>query len=139
MTEILAAAELDMQWHTLPTTAPLENPDDFEVQALKEIHLWLSYVPPRYRSSYFAHIWGGGYAAGYYAYLWSEMLDDAAYQWFVDHGGLTRANGDRLRQMVLSRGNTEELGKMYEAWLGGPPQIEPMLKYRGLLPETESK
>jgi len=139
LTEILAAAELDMQWHTLPTTAPLENPDDFEVQALKEIHLWLSYVPPRYRSSYFAHIWGGGYAAGYYAYLWSEMLDDAAYQWFVDHGGLTRANGDRLRQMVLSRGNTEELGKMYEAWLGGPPRIEPMLKYRGLLPETESK
>jgi len=139
LTEILAAAELDMQWHTLPTTAPLENPDDFEVQALKEIHLWLSYVPPRYRSSYFAHIWGGGYAAGYYAYLWSEMLDDAAYQWFVDHGGLTRANGDRLRQMVLSRGNTEELGKMYEAWLGAPPRIEPMLKYRGLLPETESK
>ena len=139
LTEILAAAELDMQWHTLPTTAPLENPDDFEVQALKETHLWLSYVPPRYRSSYFAHIWGGGYAAGYYAYLWSEMLDDAAYQWFVDHGGLTRANGDRLREMVLSRGNTEELGKMYEAWLGGTPQIEPMLKYRGLLPETESK
>ena len=139
LTEILAAAELDMQWHTLPTSAPLENPDEFEVQALKDIHLWLSYVPPRYRSSYFAHIWGGGYAAGYYAYLWSEMLDDAAYQWFVDHGGLTRANGDRLRQMVLSRGNTEDLGKMYETWLGGQPQIEPMLKYRGLLPETESK
>ena len=67
------------------------------------------------------------------------MLDDAAYQWFEDHGGLTRANGDRLRQMVLSRGNTEELGKMYAAWLGAEPTIEPMLKDRGLLPEGAAK
>ena len=76
-------------------------------------------VPPRYRSSYFLHIWANGYEAGYYAYLWSEMLDDDAFQWFLDHGGMTRANGDRFRQMVLSRGNTEDLEKMYEAWLGG--------------------
>jgi len=139
LTEIVAAAELDMQWHTLPASAPLQKPDEFEVQALKKTHLWISYVPPRYRSSYFSHIWSTGYAAGYYAYLWSEMLDDAAYQWFEEHGGLTRANGDRLRQMVLSRGNTEELGKMYATWLGKEPTIEPMLKDRGLLPEGTAK
>jgi len=139
LTEVLAAAELDMQWHTLPASAPLEKPDVFEVEALKKTHLWISYVPPRYRSSYFSHVWSTGYAAGYYAYLWSEMLDDAAYQWFEDHGGLTRANGDRLRQMVLSRGNTEELGKMYATWLGAEPTIEPMLKDRGLLPDSGAK
>ena len=139
LTEVVAAAQLDMQWHTLSASAPLQNPDQFEVEALKKKHLLLSAVPSRYRSSYFAHIWKGDYAAGYYAYLWSEMLDDAAYQWFEDHGGMTRANGDRFRQMVLSRGNTEELGKMYAAWLGGEPTIVPMLKYRGLLPEESAK
>ena len=96
-------------------------------------------VPPRYRSSYFSHIWGNGYSAGYYAYLWSEMLDDAAYQWFVDHGGLTRENGDRFRAMVLSRGNTEDLNSMYDKWLGGEPQIGPMLKQRGLVADTQVK
>ncbi|MGB8834010.1 MAG: peptidyl-dipeptidase Dcp, partial [Candidatus Sulfotelmatobacter sp.] len=138
LSEVLIAAELDMQWHALPASAPLEKPDEFEVQALKAKELWLNEVPSRYRSSYFAHIWGGGYAAGYYAYLWSEMLDDAAYQWFEDHGGLTRANGDRFRQMILSRGNTEDLGKMYAAWLGSEPSVAPMLKDRGLLPEKNS-
>jgi peptidyl-dipeptidase Dcp len=132
LTELLAAAELDMQWHSLPVGAPLQKPDEFEKAALEKKGLTLSYVPPRYRSSYFSHIWGSGYAAGYYAYLWSEMLDDDAFQWFQDHGGLTRANGDRFRAMVLSRGNTEDLAKMYEAWLGSAPNIEPMLKYRGL-------
>jgi peptidyl-dipeptidase Dcp len=139
LSEVLIAAELDMQWHTLPASAPLEKPDEFEVRALKAKQLWLNQVPSRYRSSYFAHIWGGGYAAGYYAYLWSEMLDDAAYQWFENHGGMTRANGDRFRQMILSRGNTEELGKLYAAWLGAEPSVEPMLKDRGLLPEKNSK
>jgi peptidyl-dipeptidase Dcp len=133
LTELLAAAELDMQWHTLPVGASLQKPDDFERAALEKKGLTLTYVPPRYRSSYFSHIWGGGYAAGYYAYLWSEMLDDDAFQWFQDHGGLTRANGDRFRAMILSRGNTEDLEKMYEAWLGSAPRIEPMLKYRGLV------
>jgi len=131
-TEILAASELDLEWHMLPTSAPLQNPDVFETEALKRTHLDLSTVPPRYRSSYFLHIWANGYAAGYYAYSWSEMLDDDAFQWFLDHGGMTRANGDRFRQMVLSRGNTEDLEKMYAAWRGGSPSIEPMLKDRGL-------
>ena len=139
LTEVVAAAELDMQWHTLPGDAPLEKVDDFEVQALKSKNLFLSTVPPRYRSSYFAHVWQDEYAAGYYAYLWSEMLDHAAFRWFEEHGGLSRANGDRFRQMILSRGNTEELGKMYSGWMGGEPSIEPMLKFRGLAAEETGK
>jgi peptidyl-dipeptidase Dcp len=132
MTELLAAAELDMQWHFLAPDAPLQKPDEFEKQALEKTHLNVSYVPPRYRSTYFAHIWGSGYSAGYYAYLWTEMLADDAYQWFDEHGDLTRANGDRFRQMILSRGNTEDLGKMYENWRGAPPSAKAMLKDRGL-------
>jgi len=135
-TEVVAAAQLDMQWHTLPPGTPLQNPDDFEKQALEKTHLALSYVPSRYRSSYFAHIWGGGYSAGYYAYLWAEMLDHDAFQWFEDHGGLTRVNGDRFRKMILSRGNTEDLEKMYDAWRGASPSVEPMMKFRGLVPES---
>ena len=139
LTELLAAADLDMQWHTLAADAPLEKPDVFEKESLQKAQLWISYVPPRYRSTYFLHIWGDEYGAGYYAYLWSEMLDDNAFQWFEDHGGLTRANGDRFRQMVLSRGNTQDLPKMYAAWLGKEPSIEPMLKYRGLAQTGNAK
>jgi peptidyl-dipeptidase Dcp len=132
LTELLAAAELDMQWHLLQAGLPLQDPDEFEKQALARTHLDLHAVPPRYRSSYFSHIWSAGYSAGYYAYLWSQMLDDDAYQWFDDHGGLTRANGDRFRKMVLSRGNTEDLSAMYLAWRGRAPSIDAMMKYRGL-------
>jgi peptidyl-dipeptidase Dcp len=139
LTELLAAAELDMQWHALPASAALQQPDAFEKQALAKTHLLIATVPPRYRSTYFSHIWGGGYSAGYYAYLWTEMLDDDAYQWFEDHGGLTRANGDRFRHMILSRGNTEDLTKMYEAWRGKSPSAESMMKYRGLKDPAPSK
>jgi len=138
-TELLAAAELDMKWHTLPASAAAQKPDAFETEALEQTHLALSYVPPRYRSTYFAHIWGSGYAAGYYAYLWTQMLADDGFQWFEEHGGLSRANGDRFRNMVLSRGNTEELEKVYVEWRGAEPGIEPMLKYRGLMPDSASK
>ena len=133
MTELLAAAELDMQWHMLSPDAPSKSRMIFEKQALEKTHLWISYVPPRYRSTYFSHIWSSdGYSAGYYAYLWTQMLADDAYQWFVDNGGLTRANGDRFRQMILSRGNTQDLEKLYESWRGAPPNTKAMLKYRGL-------
>ena len=135
VSELLAAAQLDMQWHMLPAGAPKQDVDAFEKAALERVHMAMRAVPPRYRSSYFLHIWSNGYAAGYYAYSWSEMLDDAAYQWFEDHGGLTRANGDRFRQMVLSRGNTEDLQAMYDKWLGGEPTVAPMLKFRGLTGE----
>jgi peptidyl-dipeptidase Dcp len=134
LTELLAAAELDMQWHVLAADAPLQNADEFETQALAKTHLNLPAVPPRYRSSYFSHIWASGYSAGYYAYLWTQMLDDDAYQWFDEHGGLSRANGDRFRRMVLSRGNTEDLSALYVAWRGKPPSIDAMMKYRGLTP-----
>jgi peptidyl-dipeptidase Dcp len=139
MTELLAAAELDMQWHLLPPNAPLQKPDEFEKQALDKTRLNVSYVPPRYRSTYFSHIWGGGYSAGYYAYLWTQMLADDGYQWFVENGGLTRVNGDRFRQMVLSRGNTQDLAKMYEAWRGAPPNTKAMRKYRGLEESAPAK
>jgi peptidyl-dipeptidase Dcp len=134
LTEVLAAAELDMQWHVLPADAPLQDPDEFEKQALAKTHLDVHAVPPRYRSSYFSHIWAGGYSAGYYAYLWTQMLDDDAYQWFDDHGGLNRANGDRFRHMILSRGNTQDLATLYLAWRGKPPTIDAMMKYQGLNP-----
>jgi peptidyl-dipeptidase Dcp len=133
LTELLAAAELDMQWHVLPADAPLQAPDAFEQQALAKTHLDIPAVPPRYRSSYFSHIWASGYSAGYYAYLWTEMLDDDAFQWFEDHGGLSRANGDRFRHMVLSRGNTEDLAALYVAWRGKAPTVDAMMKYRGLI------
>jgi peptidyl-dipeptidase Dcp len=132
MTELLAAAELDLQWHLLGADAPLEDPDAFESQALKKKHLTVRAVPPRYRSSYFRHIWASGYSAAYYAYLWTQMLADDAYGWFDEHGGLTRANGERFRQMILSRGNSEDLAALYADWRGRPPKIDAMLKYRGL-------
>ena len=132
LTEMLAAAELDMQWHLLPADAPLQAPDSFERAALDKKRLLFAAIPSRYRSSYFSHIWAGGYAAGYYGYLWSEMLDDDAYAWFTQHGGLTRANGDRFRQMVLSRGNTQDLQTLYETWRGGPPTMDGLLRQRGI-------
>ena len=135
VTELVAAAELDMQWHTIPAAQKIGDPDAFEKAALERKKVALESVPPRYRSSYFLHIWSNDYSAGYYAYMWSEMLDDDAYQWFEEHGGLTRANGDRFRKMVLSCGNTEDLEKMYEAWRGKAPSTGAMLKERGLLDE----
>ena len=139
VTEALAAAELDMQWHLLPAGSPLQDVDVFEKDALQKTKMDLAAVPPRYRSSYFLHIWANGYAAGYYAYSWSEMLDDDAFQWFEDNGGLTRANGDRFRKMVLSRGNTEDLEKMYSTWRGAEPTTGPMLKHLGLVSDGVSK
>ncbi len=132
LTELLAAAELDMEWHTIPAGDSIKSADDFETSALKRTHLDLPQVPPRYRSSYFLHIWANGYAAGYYAYLWSEMLDDDAYNWFEQNGGATRANGQRFRDMILSRGNTEDYNKMFYDFIGHAPDIKPMLKARGL-------
>ena len=132
MSELLAAALLDMRWHSLSTSAIPEDVDGFEQKILQEEHLDLAAVPPRYRSSYFSHIFGGGYAAGYYAYLWTQMLADDGYQWFVEQGGLTRENGQRFREAILSRGNSTDLAELYRQWRGHDPQIEPMLKNRGL-------
>ncbi len=132
LTEVLAAAELDMQWHTLSADTDAQDASAFEAAALQRAGVSVPLVPPRYRSTYFSHSFGGGYAAGYYAYLWAEMLDSDAYAWFQDNGGLTRTNGDRLRKMVLSRGNTADPSELYRAWAGRDPQIGHMLQQRGI-------
>lgn len=132
MTELLSAALLDMNWHSLNVNALPQNVEQFEAAALIKEKLDLAAVPPRYRSSYFSHIFGGGYAAGYYAYLWTQMLADDGYQWFVEHGGLNRENGQRFREAILSRGNSSDLETLYRDWRGHDPHIAAMLKNRGL-------
>ncbi|MFC3716362.1 peptidyl-dipeptidase Dcp [Luteimonas soli] len=131
-TEYLSAALLDMAWHTLPADAPLQDVDKFEADALSRFKVDLPEVPPRYRTSYFDHIWGGGYSAGYYAYFWSEVLDDDAFEWFKEHGGLTRENGQTFRDKILSRGNTVDLATLYRDFRGKDPSVEPLLESRGL-------
>ncbi len=132
LTELLAAASLDMQWHKLTANDSLQDVDKFETAALQKTQLNLAEVPPRYRSSYFLHIWSNGYAAGYYAYLWTKMLEEDAFSWFEENGGLNRANGQRFRDMILSRGNTQDLGEMFRNFRGHNPKIEPMQKAYGL-------
>ncbi|HBZ8435684.1 TPA: peptidyl-dipeptidase Dcp [Klebsiella aerogenes] len=132
MSELLAAALLDMHWHSVTPQGLPQDVDAFEQQSLREEQMDLAAVPPRYRSSYFSHIFGGGYAAGYYAYLWTQMLADDGYQWFVEQGGLTRENGQRFREAILSRGNSCDLEALYRDWRGHDPLFEPMLKNRGL-------
>ena len=107
--EVLASAYLDMQWHTLPASAQVTEVDAFENESVKRFP---KEVPVRYRSFYFSHIFGGGYAAGYYAYQYSEILAEDTYHWFESHGGLTRQNGDRFRSLILSRGNTMDYQEM---------------------------
>lgn len=136
--ELLAASQLDMQWHTLPPGTPKQDVDKFEVQALKKTGTDFADVPTRYRSSYFLHIWNMGYQSGYYAYQWTVMLDDDAYAWFTAHGGLTRANGQRFRDMILSRGHTMDYGPMFRAFYGKDPDIGPMLEHRGLVAPKNS-
>lgn len=134
--ETLAAAQLDMAWHSVPATAVPSDVDAFEAKALGATGLDVAHVPPRYRSSYFAHIWGSGYAAGYYAYLWTDMIQQNVYDWFVQHGGMTRANGQRIRDLVLSRGHTEDYSVMFRAMTGHDPQVAPLLRKHGLDPKT---
>ena len=130
--EVLEAARLDLDWHSLPAGAPRQDVDKFEAQALASGGFDTADVPPRYRSSYFLHIWSNGYSAGYYAYPWTRMLGQDAFNWFENHGGLTRANGQRFRNMVLSRGNTVDYAEMYRGFAGHNPDIQPYLEYYGL-------
>ncbi len=133
--EFLEAALLDMAWNTLAPGSVPADVDSFEMKSLERYHVAVPEVPPRYRSIYFAHVWTDGYAAGYYAYMWSEVLDDDAFAWFTEHGGLTRANGERFREMILSRGGTEEVGALYRAFRGRDPDVKPLLEERGLTKE----
>ncbi len=131
-TEYLAATLLDQAWHQLK---PEEVPADtlaFEAAALKKFGMDFAPVPPRYRSPYFSHSFAGGYSAGYYSYLWSEVLDADSVDWIKQHGGLTRENGDRFRAMLLSRGGSDEALTLFRNFTGGDPDIAPLLKRRGL-------
>jgi peptidyl-dipeptidase Dcp len=136
-TEYLGAALVDLAWHALPADAPLQDANAFEPASLKRFQIDVPEVPPRYHTTYFSHIWGGGYAAGYYAYLWSEVLDDDAFAWFKEHGGMTRANGQRFREMILSRGGTQDPAAMYRAFRGRDPIVDPLLEERGLKPAKQ--
>lgn len=129
--ELISAASLDMKWHTLSSADIPTDVARYETEVLNELGLIPSVVPPRYRSTYFAHVFGGGYASGYYSYLWTEKLMHDSYQWFVDNGGLTRENGQRYRDMILSRGNTMDYEKMYYDF-AGDVDLEPMFRARGL-------
>ena len=130
--EYLEAALLDQAWHTIPPGEPLQDVNTFEPAALKRFQIDIAEVPPRYHTTYFSHIWAGGYSAAYYAYLWSEVLDDDAYYSFREHGGMTRANGQKFRDMILSRGGMEDPAAMYRAFRGRDPEVEPLLIERGL-------
>jgi peptidyl-dipeptidase Dcp len=132
MTELLAAALLDLHWHSLRAEDKPADVAAFEQQALQADNINLPQVPPRYRSSYFQHIWGNGYAAGYYAYIWTQMLADDGFEWFNEQGGLTAENGQIFREKILSKGNSEDLKQLYADWRGQDPVIEPMLINRGL-------
>jgi peptidyl-dipeptidase Dcp len=135
--EILAAMLLDQAWHQRTAEEPPIPPQDvdaFEREALQRFGLDLPAVPPRYGSSYFAHIFSGGYSAGYYSYLWSEVLDADTEEWFEERGGLQRHSGDLFRRELLSRGGAVDPMLAYQAVLGRPPRIEPLLERRGLLP-----
>jgi peptidyl-dipeptidase Dcp len=136
-TEYLAAALLDLGWHTLPDGTPLQDVNTFEPATLSRFKVNMPEVPPRYHTTYFSHIWGGGYSAGYYAYMWSELIDDDAYYWFKEHGGLTRENGQRFREMILSRGGSQDVASMYREFRGRDPIAEPLLIERGLVAEPK--
>ena len=132
LTEYLAASLIDIAWHTLPPGAPSQHVEEFEAQALRRNNVDLRAVPPRYKTTYFAHIWDGGYHASYYAYLWAEVLDHDTFSWFTEQGGLTRENGRRFREMILSRGGTADAEELYRAFRGRAPRVEPLLFHRGL-------
>ncbi|MGH9209123.1 MAG: M3 family metallopeptidase [Acidimicrobiales bacterium] len=130
--EYLAAALLDWAWHALPAGEVLDDAEGFEAAALDAAGVAFALVRPRYRTSYFAHVFAGGYSAGYYSYIWSEVLDAESVEWFKDNGGLTRANGDHFRRTLLSRGGSGDPMAAFRAFRGREPRIEPLLERRGL-------
>jgi peptidyl-dipeptidase Dcp len=129
-TEYLAAALLDLAWHRI--TEPPADPATFEAKALQEAGVAIAAIPPRYRTNYFAHIFAGDYSAGYYSYIWSEVLDADTVEWFTENGGLLRENGDTFRRELLSVGGSVESLAAFRAVRGREPSIEPLLARRGL-------
>lgn len=135
VTELLAAATLDMAWHSVEKESDFKPTLVFEKEALQKYGLLVNEVPTRYHTPYFAHIWGGGYSAGYYAYTWSKTLDYNAFDWMQANGGMTRANCERFRKYILSVGNSVDLNKAFKDFIGHDMQIEPYLRNAGLLVE----
>lgn len=131
LTEILSASLLDMEWHTITSKTDIKDVATFEKQALAKYGIDLATVPPRYRSSFFNHVFGGGYAAGYYSYTWAETLDNDAFQWLLDNGGMTRKNGAIFREKILSKGNTKPSDVMYREFRGKDATIDAYLKMKG--------
>ncbi len=139
-TEYLAAALLDQAWHQIgPAQVPqAAQAEAFEHAALQRAGVAFDPVPPRYRSTYFAHIFGGGYAAGYYSYIWSEVLDADSVDWFRRHGGLRRENGDAFRNKLLSKGGSVDAMTLFRDFYGAAPDIKPLLERRGLVAASDT-
>ena len=131
-TEYLSATLLDQAWHQLNPSDVPKDAIAFEADALHKAGVDFAPVPPRYRSPYFSHAFAGGYSAGYYSYIWSEVLDADTVDWIKEHGGLKRENGDRLRATLLSRGGSADALSLFKNFVGRDPYIEPLLKRRGL-------
>ncbi len=131
-TEYLAAALLDQAWHQLPEGAAVADVPAFEAAALERAGVAMDGILPRYRSTYFNHVFAGGYAAGYYSYIWSEVLDADTVEWFRDNGGLQRRNGEHFRRSLLSRGGSRDAMTLFREFRGRDPRIEPLLARRGL-------
>ncbi|WP_345469244.1 M3 family metallopeptidase [Glutamicibacter ectropisis] len=132
-TEYLAASVLDWAWHTISSDTVIDDPVAFEQQVLADAGFNTELIPPRYRTGYFQHIFANGYSAGYYSYIWSEVLDADTVQWFEENGGLMRENGNRFREELLSRGNTRDPLESYELFRGRTARVEPLLRRRGLV------
>ncbi|WP_394265217.1 M3 family metallopeptidase [Bergeyella zoohelcum] len=131
--EVVAAATLDMAWHSITDESQIKSVQNFETETLKKYGVYMPQIPPRYHSPFFAHIWGGGYSAGYYAYMWSDLLCTDAWDWVQTNGGMTRANGDKFRKTVLSTGNTVEFNQAYRNFTGRNPNIMPLLRLKGFV------
>lgn len=132
-TELVSAAMNDMEWHTLTNENQIKPILESEKELLAKNGFTVKAVPPRYHAPYFAHIFGGGYSAGYYAYIWSETLDQDAWEWIKENGGISRKNGDRFRKYILSVGNSEDLNQAYREFAGRNPDIKPLLRSRGFI------
>jgi peptidyl-dipeptidase Dcp len=132
-TSYLAAAVLDLAWHSLDGSQEVTSVEEFEENAIRVYGLHYSPVPTRYRSTYFSHIFAGGYSAGYYGYIWSEVLDADTVEWFKENGGLTRKNGNHFRKALMSRGGSVDSMQMFRNFRGRDAEIEPLLRRRGLL------
>ena len=132
-TELVSAATIDMNWHSVTDASQFKPTLEFEKDVLAKYGFNLKEVPPRYHSPYFAHIWGGGYSAGYYAYMWSDMLNSDAWDWISRNGGMTRENGDRFRKYILSVGNSVDLNEAFKNFTGRNPDLKPLLKDKGFI------